>query len=182
MPGQILSAATLALACLLAPTARSQGTACLLDLAFDAPTVAPLALRELPGGRQVIAGEALIVLEDHAHRAVVHERLTSQGIVFIEFDMIRDFVPWTQSTVSIRFVDQAIVNKVKPVSIDDFQLLEDGGLGRVHRRLQVPHSTKLEGRTVRIEFIAGSKWPGPVGAGTGWLVDNVVVSDLGALP
>jgi hypothetical protein len=85
--------------------------------------------------------------------------LEGVGPYFIELDMIRDFAPWTQSTVLIRFVDQAIVNKIKPVSIEDFEFFDDDGLGLVHRRLQVPQSTKLEGRTIRVEFVAESRSP-----------------------
>jgi subtilisin family serine protease len=69
----------IALAC---ATSQAQDGACLLDLAFDAPTVAPV-LRELPDGRTVLAGEALIVLESGAHRAGVQERLEGLGMVVL---------------------------------------------------------------------------------------------------
>jgi hypothetical protein len=43
----------------------------------------------------------------------------------------------------------------------------------------VPQSSKFEGRTVHLEFVGSSKEPAPA---TGWLVDNIVIRDLGALP
>jgi hypothetical protein len=43
----------------------------------------------------------------------------------------------------------------------------------------MPQSSKFEGRTVHLEFAASSGEPA---AGTGWLVDNITITDYGALP
>jgi hypothetical protein len=100
---------------------------------------------------------------------------------YMEFDMIRDFAPWTQSTVTIRIVDESSSNKVQPLWIEDHDLLGDDGSVLLHQRFEVPQSSKLEGRMIHLEFVAESKFPGPVGAGTGWLLDNVRIQDIGAL-
>jgi hypothetical protein len=119
--------------------------------------------------------------------APVESRLVSPSFVLndispftIEFDMIRDFAAGTMSTVRVEFVDESTSNTLVTQELVNYQLTNgEWGTGLVHVRLQMPQSSKFEGRTVHLEFAASSGEPA---AGTGWLVDNITITDYGALP
>jgi hypothetical protein len=97
----------------------------------------------------------------------------------IEFDMVRDFAAESLSSVKIEIVDESTVNPLVTQTIPGFLIVDQDSGGLVNVRLQVPQSSKFEKRSVHVEFISTSKEPA---AGNGWLVDNVVIRDLGALP
>jgi hypothetical protein len=98
----------------------------------------------------------------------------------LEFDMVRDFAGGSLSTIQVVIVDETATAALVTQKVANYQLTNDEwGTGLVHVRVQMPQSSKFEGRTVHLEFVGSSKVPAPA---TGWLVDNIVIRDLGALP
>jgi hypothetical protein len=98
----------------------------------------------------------------------------------LEFDMVRDFAGGSLSTIQVEIVDETATAALVTQKVANYQLTNgEWGTGLVHVRVQVPQSSKFEGRTVHLEFVGSSKEPAPA---TGWLVDNIVIRDLGALP
>jgi hypothetical protein len=98
----------------------------------------------------------------------------------VEFDMIRDFGVGSPSTVRILMVDDSTTGSLVTQEIGNYQLTNsEWGTGLVHVRLQMPQSSKFENRPVHLEYVSNAIAPG---LGTGWLLDNIVVSDVGALP
>jgi hypothetical protein len=98
----------------------------------------------------------------------------------IEFDMLRDFVAGSQSLLGIDVVDDSASAPLLTQQIGNYRLTNgEWGVGPVHVRLEVPQSSKFEDRTVHLEFVGRVDEPA---GGTGWLIDNLIVRDAGALP
>jgi hypothetical protein len=98
----------------------------------------------------------------------------------LDFDMIRDFAGGSLSTIQVEIVDETATEPLVTQKVANYQLTNgEWGTGLVHVRVRVPQSSKFEGRTVHLEFVGNSKEPAPA---TGWLVDNIEIRDLGALP